>query len=431
MEDSLTTPMKAAHVISKNNDVLMQTPINMCPQDSNDRDDCNMLETSFSGMKIDNNIAGALKRTADLMTIEGTPVNLTKRMDLNPTPNAKFQSIHPPTLPIFTASNDGNEECTRKNSAVTNVKIMPQGLQVPSPRKVLVISSGSDDHNTGEHQENALRTALLCGTNGCLRRDDLEGSIIWAREDNVRPAAITDLLRVHEYAYLSHLEAKCLSSINTTQTTERQNQVPIPSFYAPVGNLDGDTPLVPQSLDASRRYCGAAMMAVDALMSGRYGSDADNGPSHAFVLGRPPGHHTGPSGCVPSDYFWKRPDMASSGFCLLNTVAVTAAYARYRYGRNFDADSQNDSRDNSDNDNSNNNINIYNNINNNNNNCNNISHNNNKKNDNNNDNHHSNNNKNTNSSRHRSFKVAIVDIDVHHGNGTEEIVRNLRYVRYC
>lgn len=28
--------------------------------------------------------------------------------------------------------------------------------------------------------------------------------------------------------------------------------------------------------------------------------------------------------CVVSDFFWKRPDMASSGFCLLNTAAVAA-----------------------------------------------------------------------------------------------------------
>ena len=53
--------------------------------------------------------------------------------------------------------------------------------------------------------------------------------------------------------------------------------------------------------------------------------------------------------------------MASSGFCLLNTVAVAAAYARYSYGRRSD----------------------------------------------------------------RAPRIAIVDIDVHHGNGTEEIVRNL------
>ena len=68
--------------------------------------------------------------------------------------------------------------------------------------------------------------------------------------------------------------------------------------------------------------------------------------------------------CVASDYFWKRPDMTSSGFCLLNTVGVAAGYARYKYG---------------------------------------YSH-----------------------AHAQSLRIAIVDIDVHHGNGTEAIVKNLR-----
>lgn len=112
----------------------------------------------------------------------------------------------------------------------------------------------------------------------------------------------------------------------------------------------------------------------------------------AFVIGRPPGHHAGPSGCVPSEYFWLRPDMTSSGFCLLNTVAVAAAYARYNYsmlpspGTSISSSSSSSSL------------------------------------------------------REvvpgercvrghpvgsRPLRVAIVDIDVHHGNGTEEIVKNL------
>lgn len=48
-----------------------------------------------------------------------------------------------------------------------------------------------------------------------------------------------------------------------------------------------------------------------------------NGNS-VFVIGRPPGHHAGPRGCVPSSTYWKAPGMTSSGFCLLNTVAVAA-----------------------------------------------------------------------------------------------------------
>jgi hypothetical protein len=67
---------------------------------------------------------------------------------------------------------------------------------------------------------------------------------------------------------------------------------------------------------------------------------ADSSRQVMFVIGRPPGHHAGPNGsvpfqhdslthlrcgrCVPSNHYWLRPDMASSGFCLLNTVAVAA-----------------------------------------------------------------------------------------------------------
>ena len=120
------------------------------------------------------------------------------------------------------------------------------------------------------------------------------------------------------------------------------------------------------------------MLAVDCVMNGvdKQLVHGNNNPaldgigntipiSRAFVLGRPPGHHAGPSGCVPSEFYWKRPDMTSSGFCLLNTVAVAAGYARYKYGHSLT------------------------------------------------------NNTDT------SLRIAIIDFDVHHGNGTEEIVRNL------
>lgn len=73
--------------------------------------------------------------------------------------------------------------------------------------------------------------------------------------------------------------------------------------------------------------------------------------------------------------------MASSGFCLLNTVAVAAAYAMYRYGRETPIAQDAEGTDTS-----------------------------------------------SSSSRSGPLRIAIVDIDVHHGNGTEEIVRNLRCI---
>jgi len=119
------------------------------------------------------------------------------------------------------------------------------------------------------------------------------------------------------------------------------------------------------------------MLAVDCVMGGapcglrarasEDGATSDPECERALVLGRPPGHHAGPNGCVAGEFFYKRPDMTSSGFCLLNTVGVAAAYARATYGRASSGAVGG---------------------------C--------------------------------GFRVAVVDIDVHHGNGTEEIVRSLR-----
>lgn len=211
-----------------------------------------------------------------------------------------------------------------------------------------------------------MRTALLSGDNGCLRRSQLQPFIDWCDWDSLPEASLADLLRVHEYSYLKHLESKSQEAVRREGCDYQEK----PSFYAPGGNLDCDTPLSPQSLTAAKRFCGAAMLAVDYVMDAN--SRANHMPGQAeydraFVIGRPPGHHAGPNGCVPSEFFWQRPDMTSSGFCLLNTVAVAAAYARYQYSnRNSPSVSQSS-----------------------------------------------------------GLRIAIVDIDIHHGNGTEEIVRNL------
>ena len=165
------TPKKA---INNVNNHVMQTPdskrsgISSVGRD----DDCDYLMETFSGMKI-NNQAGALKRSADLMTVEGSPVNLTKRIDMNQTPHAKFLLTS-----CLQASFVGEEIIVGVNNAIASkdsaaMKIASVTGPVLRPRKVLIISSVSDDHDTGNHQENALRTALLCGSNGCLRRGQL------------------------------------------------------------------------------------------------------------------------------------------------------------------------------------------------------------------------------------------------------------------
>jgi len=96
------------------------------------------------------------------------------------------------------------------------------------------------------------------------------------------------------------------------------------------------------------RAAGSVCEAVDRVVNGDH--------RNAFCAVRPPGHHAGPRGIVRCA---NDPEGGSHGFCLLNNVAIGAAYARSMY--------RNDG----------------------------------------------------------IKKIAIVDFDVHHGNGTEEIIRQL------
>jgi acetoin utilization deacetylase AcuC-like enzyme len=74
--------------------------------------------------------------------------------------------------------------------------------------------------------------------------------------------------------------------------------------------LDADTAMNPYSLEAALHAAGAAVNAVDLVMSG----EAEN----AFCNIRPPGHHAGRSN--------------ASGFCIFNNVAVAAAHALEQHG---------------------------------------------------------------------------------------------------
>lgn len=183
----------------------------------------------------------------------------------------------------------------------------------------------------GDHQENQLRTEQIAGPHGCLRRAALREFVEWIDEQEITAAALTDILRVHEYAYISHLESKVKQSMASAADGSAAAMAPtaMPPFYAPKGYLDIDTPLSSSSLDAAKRFCGGAMLAVDKVL--QHDNKSEVPPPASFVIGRPPGHHAGPNGCVPPSAYWQRPDMTSSGFCLLNTVGVAAGHARNMY----------------------------------------------------------------------------------------------------
>jgi len=168
-------------------------------------------------------------------------------------------------------------------------------------------------HDTGGHPEHEGRVRLC---HEYLRSQPFFEKLIKVRP---RPVADEEVLLVHTRRYLA--------SLLSTPSIRR-------------GNLAPDTVFGPGSLKAARYAAGALTEAVDRIEAG----DIDS----AFCLVRPPGHHA-------------LPDRAM-GFCILNNVAVGAAYA----------------------------------------------------------------------TRTRGFaRAAIIDFDVHHGNGTQDIFWEDGDVLYC
>lgn len=105
-------------------------------------------------------------------------------------------------------------------------------------------------------------------------------------------------------------------------------------------NVDDDTVMNPNTLNAALLSAGAAKDAVDLVMSKEVSS--------AFCATRPPGHH--------AEYD------KGMGFCFFNNVAIAAAYAKDKY---------------------------------------------------------------------KLKRVAILDFDVHHGNGTENIIKGKKGYLFC
>jgi hypothetical protein len=184
MNYSEQTPVKQALTSNDGDGIMAITPQQDHDNEGGEEDE---LMDTFSAMKV--SYHGALsKRLADSDTIEGSPVNpgRFKRLDLHPTPQKLYDTAAGmPSCPLnvtkWTAA-----PCT------TNIRTQPDK---DLDRKLLVICSASEEHNTGDHQENALRTALLCGPEGCLRREELADSVEWIDSDNLTPAPLTDLLR--------------------------------------------------------------------------------------------------------------------------------------------------------------------------------------------------------------------------------------------
>lgn len=180
------TPIKSEGLLYQYSDST-QTPESSSSSRKNEEDD---LIHTLSGMKIESTNYTVdvpllkTKRTFDHRTIEGSPyvTNIPKKLDIHPTP--------------------AKDHFLQTHSASLNLTSPPPPPPPPTPileadgqYSLLIFSSASDDHDTGEHQENALRTALLSGENGCLRRAVVKDWMEWIDCNSLPLPSIVDLLR--------------------------------------------------------------------------------------------------------------------------------------------------------------------------------------------------------------------------------------------
>jgi acetoin utilization deacetylase AcuC-like enzyme len=142
---------------------------------------------------------------------------------------------------------------------------------------VVVTSLDDDDHDTGRHHPECP-TRLDAARRGV---DDaqLGDALVHLAS---RPADREALARVHDARYIDALEEFAVSG---------------------GGRLDPDTTVSRGSFATALCAVGGGLTAVDAL-------DRGDGAA-AFVMARPPGHHA--------------TRVRGQGFCLFNSVAVTAA----------------------------------------------------------------------------------------------------------
>lgn len=139
------------------------------------------------------------------------------------------------------------------------------------------------EHDTGEHPESVERLKTLG-----RHLKQLKLSQRFAR-GVVTPASSEQLALAHDPAHIAAVKR-----------------------FAELGGgrIEPDTEVCPRSFEVARLAAGAAVNAVDQVLTGEH--------SQAVCLIRPPGHHARATSAM--------------GFCLFNNVAVAAMHAQQTHG---------------------------------------------------------------------------------------------------
>ncbi|EKX33460.1 hypothetical protein GUITHDRAFT_120362 [Guillardia theta CCMP2712] len=190
--------------------------------------------------------------------------------------------------------------------------------------RVLVVHHDDclEHHTKVGHQEAPDRVrailAKLRSTRGADKFEDYELSI----DCSFEPAREESVLRVHSRAYVSfvrELSEQVASSEGPVPFTPRV-QTALASSGTRGGwetaDGEGDTFFSKGSYRAALRAAGGVCHAIDQVVRGKARA--------AFCCVRPPGHHAGKDGLIK--------DCISCGFCIFNNVVVGAVHAIETYG---------------------------------------------------------------------------------------------------
>lgn len=151
-----------------------------------------------------------------------------------------------------------------------------------------------------------MKTALFSHT-ACLKHVEIPGHA----EQRARLTAVLDAVRAADLDLVEHTaplakRADLLRVHNADYVDQILDNAPLEGWK----QLDPDTAQSPGSAEAALRAVGAVIAAVDGMMASEY--------TRAFCAVRPPGHHARPG--------------TAMGFCLFNSVAIAAKYARDIHG---------------------------------------------------------------------------------------------------
>jgi len=147
---------------------------------------------------------------------------------------------------------------------------------------------------------------LLYTHRSCLAHDAGPGH----PESPSRLQAVLEALTADRFAALDRIEAPRVSREQLARVHAQAliDEVSRSAPHEGYAQLDPDTAMSADSLEAAQRAAGAVCAAVDALIEGK--------ATRAFCAVRPPGHH------ATRD--------TAMGFCLFNNVAIGAAHALAR-----------------------------------------------------------------------------------------------------